>query len=204
LKILVADDHPLFRVAIRGMVTSITADAEVEEAEDYNAAADRVGRTGFDLILLDLMMPGLDGLAGLVNLVGLSDGTPVVVITGQADPDSMRSVRLCGAAGFIDKRLPPDRMANAIGVVLNGGHYFVLDPTDEVAAATGTAHEPLTTKQVQVFNLLIQGKSNKEIANLLAISPNTVKVHITEILRKLSVTSRTQAIALARGPWPQP
>lgn len=197
--ILIADDHPLFRLALRGIMGAITPDAAIAEAEDYDSAARLMEGQSFDLLLADLMMPGVEGMTGLLNLIAQNGGRPVIVVTGQSDGETIRAVRLCGAAGLIDKRWPPEKMANNIRIVLNGGTcYHDHDDEEERTVALPASLEPLTDKQVGVFNLLVKGKSNKEIANILAISPNTVKAHISEILRKFSVSSRFEVMALIR------
>jgi len=208
LKVLIADDHPLFRAALRGIVGTIALDATIHEAEDYASAAAVMDQQVFDLILVDLMMPGVNGMSGLIDLIARNNGRPIIVVTGQGDPETVRSVHLCGASGLIDKRWAPDKMAGNIRIVLNGGRCFHEHSETGADLAASMGHplgQPLTDKQAEVLNLLVSGKANKEIAKLLEISPNTVKAHISEILRKFGVSSRLEAVAFARqSDMPQP
>lgn len=200
MRILIADDHPLFRVAIRSILLSIDPGAEIREAADYGEALARLKDERMDLVLLDLMMPGGGALATLVDFINLAGGARVVVVSGVDDAEIRQQVRLCGVHGFIAKTDHPDRMARALRLVLSGGQVF--PEVMEGAAAALPCAPALTAKQLQVLELLSQGQSNKEIANRLGLSPNTIKIHVTEILRKLGVSSRSQAVALVRNNWP--
>ncbi len=202
MRILVADDHPLFRGAIRSILLAIDPAAEIRDASDYAEALARLGEERMDLVLLDLMMPGGGALSTLVDFINLAGDARVVVVSGLDDAAIRRQVRLCGVDGFIAKTDHPDRIARALRLVLAGGQVFpeVMDgPAAAVAAPCGPV---LTAKQLQVLELLSQGQSNKGIANHLGLSPNTIKIHVTEILRKLGVSSRSQAVALVRNNWP--
>lgn len=198
LKILIADDHPLFREALRDFVSQFLAGccgevicleaADAEELFQYVVQEDDL-----DLILLDLFMPGSNALTDLAALRGKAPSTPIVVVSSLADADTIRRAITCGAAGFIPKSSPKEVVFEALARVLAGGVYV---PGEAAAALPGDQQdsEPLTLRQIAVLTLLTKGKSNKEIANELDISEMTVKAHMTAIMRKLGVATRAQAI----------
>ncbi len=208
-KVLIADDHPLFREAIRDVVEGLFGVdgwelicLEATRVDELLALAE--AHEDIDLILLDLFMPGAHGLSHLMTLRGRVPQTPVVVISSLNDAETVRQALACGAAGFIPKSSPKDLIATALQVVFAGGIYLPRellgepDPARERPADRGIADDPfsgpLTPRQVEVLNLVAEGKSNKRIAYDLSISEMTVKAHVTAILRKLGVVSRAQAI----------
>ena len=201
LKILIADDHPLFREAVRDVVGRIMAargqDYVCQEATETRALFAAVDRDeDFDLILLDLVMPGSNGLADLVALRDKAPATPIVVISSASEPATIRQAITCGAAGFVPKSAPTEELQRALQNVLEGGVHF---PGQDNKPAPRRGDDdllggPLTGRQIAVLALLAKGKSNKQIANELDISENTVKAHMTSILRKLGVATRAQAI----------
>lgn len=201
MRILLADDHPLFRAALSGIVRGALPGCEVDEAENYADTRAKIAARSPDLVLLDLMMPGNTGLAGLVELVNLAEPKArIVAISGLESPQVIRQVRACGLAGFIVKTSRPEHIANTLQMVLRGGSVFP-DTPDHPAAEPAHNGTPLTPKQLQVLELLTRGMANKAIAKELALSPNTIKVHVTEILRKLGVSSRSEAIAMTKAGW---
>jgi DNA-binding NarL/FixJ family response regulator len=202
LKILIADDHPMFREALRDLVAQLMAARQTayacSEARDSGELFRAVEHEeDFDLILLDLFMPGSNGLADLVRLRDRVPGTPIVVVSSLSDPAMIRQAITCGAAGYVPKSSPKDQLLRALQTVLAGG---VAMPQEEARTqAGGVEPEPLTGRQIAVLALLSLGKSNKEIANQLDISEMTVKAHMTSIMRKLKVTTRAQAIVAFKG-----
>ncbi|PWR18704.1 response regulator [Zavarzinia compransoris] len=209
LKVLIADDHPLFRDALHGAVTAVRADALVVEAASLAGVLDLVqDDDDLDLALLDLRMPGMDGLAGLVMLRKVKPELPVAIVSALADEDTVARCLACGAAGYIPKSLGREKIRAAIETVLAGG-IFTPDAA-HVAAATrpvpkGRAHdEPfakigsLTPQQMRVLELMGEGRLNKEISHILSVSETTVKAHVSAVLHKLGVASRTQAVLALR------
>ncbi len=214
LKILIADDHPMFRAAVLEVVRHLFATAEQDcactEATDSRELFAAIAREDdFDLILLDLFMPGSSGLSDLVRVRDEAPGTPIVVISSLGDEATIRQAITCGAAGFVPKSSPKSVLLGALREVLAGRVYTPATRAPSVAApprrrAPADAEPesgPLTTRQSKVLALLATGKSNKQIANDLDISEMTVKAHMTSILRKLGVSTRAQAIvAFQRAP----
>ncbi|PPQ27331.1 LuxR C-terminal-related transcriptional regulator [Rhodopila globiformis] len=197
-KVLVAEDHPLFREAIREVVERLFAARgwalTCLEACATTELFEAVARDDdLDLILLDLFMPGSNGLADLVALRDKVPATPIVVISSLEDLSVVRRALACGAAGYIAKSTSKDAMMQALQVVLDGGIYTPFQGI-EPAASAAAADEPLTPRQIAVLVLLAKGCSNKQIARDLDISDVTVKAHMTAILRKLGVATRAQAI----------
>ncbi len=209
LRVLIADDHPLFREALQGAVLAVRADALVVEAANLPGVLDLVrDEDDFDLALLDLRMPGMDGLAGLIALRKARPELPVVIVSGLADEDTVARCLSCGAAGYIPKSLGRERIRQAIELVLAGG-IFTPDRAHVAAAANPVpkgrvSGEPfakigtLTPQQMRVLELLGEGRLNKEIGHILSVSETTVKAHVSAVLHKLGVASRTQAVLALR------
>jgi DNA-binding NarL/FixJ family response regulator len=210
-KVLIADDHPLFRDAIKDVVGQVFAARgwefacqEATRSEEVTAAAERDEE--LDLILLDLSMPGASGMSTLVALRSKAPATPIIVVSSLDDPGTIRQAIALGAAGFIPKSSSKDLIATALETVFAGGVYLprcLLDDLGEderARAAPGEerAANALTSRQLAVLDLLARGLSNKLIARDLDISDMTVKAHVTAILRKLGVSSRAQAIVMFR------
>ncbi len=198
-KVLIAEDHPLFRDAIREVIARLFAvrnwDFVCLEATEAKELFETVkAHDDLDLILLDLFMPGSNGLADLVMLRECVPGTPIVVISSLEDPSVVRRALACGAAGYVAKSAPKEAMIEALQIVLDGGIYIPIDAVARPAADAAAAEEPLTPRQIAVLALLAQGRSNKQIAREMDISDVTVKAHMTAILRKLGVATRAEAI----------
>ncbi|NYZ12749.1 response regulator transcription factor [Azospirillum sp. RWY-5-1] len=206
-RILIADDHPMVRDALRSAVLYSCQATDVLEADALDGVVSTLEERGdLDLVLLDLNMPGMDGLAGLRMLRRRFPATPVVVVSAHDERRLMRDAIQSGAAGFIPKSTPRDAIAGALRQVLLGDVY--LPPTAEEVSAEDEAEEretaeiarrvaTLTAQQQRVLELLGTGKLNKEIAFELSITETTVKAHVSAILQKLKVYSRTQAVVIA-------
>jgi DNA-binding NarL/FixJ family response regulator len=172
-------------------------------ADDLRAEVDAIARAepGLDLLLLDLKMPGMSGMAGLVELRRRFPTLPVVIVSAAEDPAIVREALACGASGYIPKSLERRALTEALGQVLEGEVYVppALRSQDAGEKGAGTGRlGSLTPQQLAVLRLMVEGKPNKIIAYELAIAETTVKAHITVILRKLGVHSRTQAVLFAR------
>ncbi len=204
LRVLMAEDHPLFRDALRGVLNrSLGAEDVVETGTVEELLALIETDDAFDLVMLDLFMPGAQGLSHLVSMRARMPDTPIIVFSSISDPKVVRQTITCGAAGFIPKSAPQEEISHALEVVMGGGIYLPQRFQAELDAAAlrprwefDEERGKLTGRQVAVLELVAAGKANKQIAYELGISEITVKTHVTAILRKLRVSSRGQAIVM--------
>jgi DNA-binding NarL/FixJ family response regulator len=202
-RLVIADDHPLFRGALREAVSGLFEGTEIAEAGSFDEVAKQLDKGGdVDLILLDLTMPGVRGFSGLMFLRAQYPSVPVVVVSANDDPAVIRRSMDFGASGFIPKTLGIDEMREAIMRVLKGGVWTPPDVdlaggSDAEASAMMARLASLTPQQVRVLMLLSEGLLNKQIAYELSVSEATVKAHVSAILQKLGVDSRTQAVIAA-------
>lgn len=208
--VLVVDDHPLFREGLSQLLRELDAGAEVlAEPDARRGLSVAAGRADLDLILLDLTMPGMNGLDAVERFAVEAPGVPVVIVSGLEDPAQVRRALALGAVGYIPKSTPSPTLIDALRLVLGGGMYFpplmlgAIDsegaPATQPAGRPGSrAPEALTERQIEVLVLLATGKSNKVIARELDLSEKTVKAHITAVFRVLGVVNRTQAALEAR------
>jgi DNA-binding NarL/FixJ family response regulator len=211
LLILVADDHPLVRGALREAVLGQLPDAKVLEAGAFDEVSKALNDNGdLDLILLDLNMPGTQGFSGLMYLRAQYPGTPVMIVSGNEERATIRHAIDFGASGFIPKSVDVDTMRKAIQTVLDGGAWTPADvdlnhPVDQETSDIVRRLGSLTPQQVRVLMMLSEGLLNKQIAYELSVSEATVKAHVSAILQKLGVESRTQAVIaaskIAAGQW---
>jgi len=211
-RLMIADDHPLFRGALREAVSGLFEKPDIAEAGSFEDVTRQLERGAeIDLILLDLSMPGVRGFSGLMYLRAQYPSVPIIVVSGNDDPAVIRRCMDFGASGFIPKTLGVEAMRAAIARVLEGGVWtppdIELGPSDEPTAGMIARLALLTPQQVRVLMMLSEGLLNKQIAYELGVSEATIKAHVSAILQKLGVESRTQAvIAAARiesGQWPQ-
>jgi DNA-binding NarL/FixJ family response regulator len=202
-RLVIADDHPLFRGALREAVSGLLERADIAEAGTFNELAELLDRGGeVDLIMLDLTMPGVRGFSGLMYMRAQYPSVPVIVVSANDDPAAIRRCMEFGASGFIPKTLGVDAMRTAISRILNGGVWTPPDVdlaavSDAETAALMTRMASLTPQQVRVLMMLSEGLLNKQIAYQLGVSEATVKAHVSAILQKLGVESRTQAVIAA-------
>jgi DNA-binding NarL/FixJ family response regulator len=204
LQFIIADDHPLFRTALKATLAQSYAHCDVIEVETIAELQTVLStNTNSDLILLDLHMPDAQGFSGLIHLQAHYAEIPVLVISGSETPEVMCRAIDHGAAGFLPKSSQASVIAEAIDAVLSGArwlpegiHYQTGQNSNEQKMADVIAS--LTPQQFRVASLLVKGLLNKQIAYELNVTEATIKAHVTEIFRKLNVHSRTQA-ALAFG-----
>jgi DNA-binding NarL/FixJ family response regulator len=212
-RFVIADDHPLFRGALREAVSGLFEHVEIGEAGSFEDVAKLLESGGeVDLILLDLNMPGVRGFSGLMYLRAQYPSVPIVVVSANDDPTVIRRCMDLGTSGFIPKTLGIEEMRAAIKRVLEGGVWTPPDVDLSAGADTETANlmarlASLTPQQVRVLMMLSEGLLNKQIAYELSVSEATVKAHVSAILQKLGVESRTQAVITAAkievGQWSQ-
>ena len=210
-RILIADDHPLVRGALKQAVSGAVDGSDIVELADLDAlSASLADNDEVDLVLLDLAMPGVRGFSGLLYLRAQYPGVPVVVVSANEDRGVMRRCIDFGASGFIPKTTDIETMRAAIRSLLDGKTWTPPDldltkPTDKDTADTVRRLASLTPQQVRVLMMLSEGLLNKQIAYELTVSEATVKAHVSAILQKLGVESRTQAVIVASkieaGQW---
>ncbi|GLS84444.1 response regulator transcription factor [Paraferrimonas haliotis] len=201
LSILIADDHPLFRNALRQALASQFPKAQWFEADSGDALRAKLeqGDTVFDLVLLDLQMPGSHGYSSLVHLRSHHADIPVVVVSAHEDATTVRRALQYGSMGFIPKSADMDTLAQALQTVLDGEIWLPsgmnLEPlqADDVDMVADRLSE-LTPQQHKVLHMFAEGLLNKQIAYDLGVSEATIKAHATAIFRKLGVRNRTQAV----------
>jgi DNA-binding NarL/FixJ family response regulator len=200
-RIIIVDDHPLFRTALRQTLAGQGATQTVEEAGDLSAltAALEADRD-CDLVLLDLNMPGAHGFSGLLLLRAQYPDIPVMIISATEDPKVIRRTFELGAAGYLPKSVGPGDIRAAIDTVLKGGVSVPAGVdlrTEDEETGFSRRLATLTPQQIRVLMMLSDGLMNKQIAYELSISEATVKAHVSSILQKLDVDSRTQAVIAA-------
>lgn len=199
-KFVIADDHPLFRGALKQALAGVGDVASILEAGDFESAKALVlNHDDIDLVLLDLTMPGAAGLSGLVSLRGINAAVPLVVVSAHDDAETIRRALQLGASGFISKSASMEDIRGAVENVLGGG---VTVPAGIDLGVEGDAEiselikrlQSLTPQQARVLGMLAEGLLNKQIAYELGVSEATIKAHVSAVLHKLGVDSRTQAV----------
>lgn len=200
VKVLVADDHKLVREGICKLLNIFPGIEVVGEAEDGLEAVSMVRDHFPELVLLDLNMPRMNGIDAIHKIKEISPQIKIIILTIHDDEEYVYKVTSAGAEGFIQKDITSEELEQAIQDVLDGGKVFPQSLSPEKAEKTqeGTDYrELLSNREFEVLSLLAQGMSNKEIAEELFISEKTVKNHVSNILRKLDVNDRTQAVITA-------
>jgi DNA-binding NarL/FixJ family response regulator len=201
-EVLIVDDHPLFRAALKGTVAATCTNCEFFEADSVAGLLDTLEQHPHtDLLLLDLNLPGAYGFCALAHLRGSHPELPVIVVSAIDDLRTVRQALALGAQGFISKSADAGTIGRNVISVLRGeqmapaGLRAVAEPEDALDLAKRLAQ--LTARQFLVYGMLCSGRFNKQIAHELQITEATVKAHMTAILRKLGAANRTQAVLLA-------
>jgi DNA-binding NarL/FixJ family response regulator len=212
-RLVIADDHPLFRDALRQAVSSVVTSAKIDEAGSFEELIALLDQdSDVDLVLLDLTMPGISGFSGLIYLRAQFPAIPVVIVSASDDGGTIRQSLDFGASGFIPKRFGVETLRDAITKVLDGDVWVPADTdlssaTDPELTRLRDRLVTLTPQQVRVLMMLSEGLLNKQIAYELGVSEATIKAHVSAILQKLGVESRTQAVIaaskIAGGQWRQ-
>jgi len=198
MRILVVDDHPAILTAMRMVLEGLEQSAEIESAHNLDAAFAAASRAEFDLVMLDLQMPGCSGVEALARFRERFPSQPVVVVSGVSEPRVINETLDLGAMGFIPKSTPMDVFLNAVRLVLSGAIYVPPEALNAPAGAPRSATNlDLSPRQREVLGLLLKGLPNKLIARKLEISENTTKIHVSAVLDALGVQSRTQAVIAA-------
>ncbi|MDH5368415.1 MAG: response regulator transcription factor [Gammaproteobacteria bacterium] len=205
MDILLIDDHPLFRAGIAGILHTLTDQVRLIEVNSCEEALKCLAKQeDFDLILLDLNLPGIDGLSGLNKIRSCIPTAPIVILSASENHSHIKDAISQGAKGFIPKSADSEVIINALRLVLSGGVYLPMavfneDTTNKPAKKFKNHNgDTLTKRQHEVLLLLVQGKTNKSIAKTLTMAENTVRVHVVAILRFLNVNNRTEATYAAK------
>jgi len=203
-KALVVDDHPLFREALSTAVALAFPQSSCEEAASIDEAVAVLDNTSFDIALVDLKIPGVSGFDGLMQLRTLHPRLPILIVSGLEDAHIVKEAIGFGAAGYVAKSVGKEHLAVAINTVLQGDVYLseefreqavgTENSTDNSRETLADRVNSLTPQQLRVLAMLREGLLNKQIAYELRVGNSTIKKHVSEILRKLQVNSRTQAV----------
>jgi DNA-binding NarL/FixJ family response regulator len=215
MRILLADDHTLVRQGLIPFVKTLAPEVEVVEANDLAEAlaAARQADGSFDLVLLDLKMPGMRGTEGLTAMREVLPRTPVVILSGSVDSADVIAAADTGAAGYLPKTLNSTAMINALRLVLSGEPYFPSFAFNAPRAEAGRgpgypADNPLGTledRERSILDMVVDGRTNKEIARALDLQEVTIKVQTRNIYRKLGAANRSQAVRIAmENGWQSP
>lgn len=218
MQILVADDHKLVRDGLKPFLLELAPNVEIFDAatmDEAMTAAEKAEKLG--LALLDLMMPGMDGLRGLENFKAKFPAVPVVIVSGFSSRDHVVAAVQAGAVGFIPKTVSGTAMVNALRLVLSGEKYlpsstFFDDPNNQVSMPSPlrpkgipAPFDKLSKREAEILHLLVDGRTNKEIAIALDLQEITIKVHLRNVYRKIGAANRAQAVRIAMSSgWAEP
>jgi len=202
MKVLLADDHALIRDGIRLVLESHTKISEFIETDNYPDTLESVkNNSDLDLIVMDLFMPGSSGTDGIILIRQSAPCTPIIVLSTSEDIEHVKNALKLGANGYIPKSSSNDILLNAINLVMAGGIYIpaqMLNETDDTMPVEEPLTSLLTDRQTEVLKLMAQGKTNKAIAQIMNITDNTVKSHVSMIFTHLNAINRTQAVLNAQ------
>lgn len=227
MKILIADDHHMFRDAIVHFIERSEPQSDIILAKDINDVMSTMQSGAYpDLVLLDLWMPGMNGMQGLARMRELYPRTPVAIISGFAERQDVEKALELGAVGYFPKTLSGRELIDGMKQIMKGNKFVPrLQNTDDIMPShfglagrrasdrdqNGNDHEPsaeilkqLTPREREVLSFLMKGMSNKEIARSLGLQEVTIKLHVRGICRKLKAKNRTQAVLIAQGRAPDP
>lgn len=201
MRIVIADDHPLYIEAVRGQLERVFPDAEIAASASLDGVLALLAGTTADLVMLDFSMPGMNGTEGVRRAVQAT-AAPVLVMSGIADERDVRACIESGARGFLPKTLEGRVFASAVGVVAAGGSFV---PAEFVGASAkaqpaeedGFRRSDFTPRELEVLNMVVAGASNKEIARRLELQEVTIKLHFSRIFQKMGVKNRSHAAVLA-------
>jgi NarL family two-component system response regulator LiaR len=204
IRILVADDHPVVRDGLTAMLSTQQDFKVVGEATNGNQVVQLADRLEVDIVLLDLEMPGMDGVEALQMLQSQHPEIRAIVFTAFDTDERILGALKAGAQGYLLKGAPREELFRAIRVVSEGGSLLqpvvaskLLQHMSAQAGKEQPVFEDLTEREMEVLHLLAQGKPNKEIAETLVITERTVKFHVSSILAKLGAGNRTEAVMIA-------
>jgi len=203
IRVLIVDDHAIVRKGIRVLLSTVPGIEVVGEAQDGKEAIVQVREKCPDVVLMDLVMPGLDGITAIDHITTLQPDTRVLVLTGYITDERILSAIKAGALGYLLKDIGADELVQAIHEVHRGeaslhplvARKLLQELSQSLPQSPGSL--PLTDRELEVLRLVAQGQHNRQIADALQIRETTVRTHISSILKKLHLTSRTQAALFA-------
>jgi DNA-binding NarL/FixJ family response regulator len=204
MKILLADDHPLFREGVKPVLLKLDRRVTLIEADDYPSAFAAMHRVReVDLALLDLYMPGMSGLEGVTRFRAAFPDIPVVVLSASEQVEDIQKLLAAGALGYITKSSPSEVILKALKLVLDGGIYVPPNLLEHAASEPpgppkNSHHTALTARQVEVLRELAKGLSNRQIGDILQVTEGTIKLHVAAIFRLLKVNNRTEAVLVTQ------
>ena len=194
-RVLIADDHPLVREGISLAIKGGFPDFHIDAAGDIAEAESLLSRNPYSLVLLDFVLPDARGFSGFLKLQHVAGRTPIVMLSATRKPELVSAARALGAAGYLAKSMPLDKLIAALRRVLLGETVFLADQAPGHDAARARARiDELSGAQLRVLLALADGRLNKQIAGELGVTEATIKAHMSAIFRKLGVNNRTQAI----------
>jgi DNA-binding NarL/FixJ family response regulator len=191
MNLLIIDDHPLFREGLKFLLRSLDSELHIEEAGDCSVALQEGPHRLYDLVLLDMKMPGLNGLDALEAVRKRFPFAALVVVSGESSPRLVREAIERGAMGFIPKSSTPDVLVHALRDVIGNKVYL---PQEVLGEAREGGLPELTARQTDVLRCVIQGKSNKSVARELGVSKDTIKSHLAAVMRALDAHNRTELV----------
>lgn len=207
MRVLLVDDHPIFRHGLAHVVSAVDAEAVIEHCvnlRDLHNAMARFGDNPCQLATLDLNMPGFEGCDALKQFLEMAPGVPVVVVSGDERPETVRTCIDMGACGYVPKSADSQVLLDAMDIIMQGGTWLpgsslriVAPETTPVARSFGgwaSLRPPFTPRQRDVLQRVVQGKTNKVIGRELGISDGTVKTHLAHLMAMLGVNTRTQLV----------
>lgn len=202
LRILIADDHPIVRKGLRQILEETRNIQSIEEASSGQEVLDKVKKGKFDIVLLDISMPGISGIDTLEEIKKLQPSLPVLILSMYPEEEYALRALKAGASGYLTKKSAPDELAAAIKKIYRGERY--ISPTLADLLATNLMedsgkplHESLSNREFQVMRMIVSGKSLKEIAGEMSLSPKTISTFRTRILQKLNMKSNAELIQYA-------
>lgn len=201
MRVLIADDHPLYLEAAHSNVSRNFADADVVAVRNVAQAIERLSSDGapFDLVILDYCMPGMDGVQGIRQITEAAPAVPIAIMSGNARQQDVAECLAAGAKGFLPKTMEPSMFAAALNMIVLGGSYMPVEFSSPHAPKPAPEEnaKALSSREMDVLNMIVEGASNKEIARQLEIQEVTVKLHANRIFTKLGVKNRSQAAVKA-------
>ena len=202
MHILVADDHNLVRDGLKPFLTELDPNAVILDASNFDDALTQAkAADGLGLVLLDLRMPGMNGLQGVETMRKARPGVPVVILSGHVEREEVLAAVRAGASGYIPKTISGTALINALRLVLAGESYLppsiLMDNTPSESKPPASPLSTLSAREREILGYLIEGKTNKEIARRLDLQEITIKIHLRNVYRKIGAVNRAQAVRIA-------